>query len=215
MMDLRHPNEFSRDFLAHYLSRGMGSLSKRDIDILVLYLLIEQGVYEFPGDFFKASKQLKISEPKLRNLFQEVQLRYKQYDEEEAKRMFIDIVRTEFFEKSGSRITFVVHDPLLRQYFEEWVSRAHGFTDTSFNKNLFSISPKVLQRVLEHLCHHSYEDLVDLMANLPMVKDSIQGEKTLTGFLGNFVNEFFKAAGREAGTLSVSTLVEVLKYILL
>jgi len=35
---------FKKYFLASYLTGGMGALSKRDIDVLVMHLLDEQGL---------------------------------------------------------------------------------------------------------------------------------------------------------------------------
>lgn len=50
--------------------------------------------------------------------------------------MFVSLMETLRFEVSAARYTFIVRDPLLRQFFEEWVPRVNGFSHSSFNSNL-------------------------------------------------------------------------------
>jgi len=141
--------KFCETFLAEYCKNGLGvGFSKRDLDVLIFYLLLKDGRYNMPADIYKVCRDFKLSETKMRNLFQDVQLRYNQYDEKIAKKKFIEVVKSGSVELRGNKltfITFIIRDPLLRHYFEEWVAEVNGFTDSSFNRNLVTVSKKDLQ----------------------------------------------------------------------
>jgi len=62
----------------------------------VFFLLLQDERYTLPEDLFKACRELRLSETKVRRLYQDTQLRYMQYDEEEAKKRFIGVVESCF-----------------------------------------------------------------------------------------------------------------------
>jgi len=179
-------------------------MSKRDVEILVLYLLMLDGHFDFPEDIYRACRELRLTETRMRGLYSEVQLRYMQYGPDEARLKFIELVRSGSFEsnRNGS-VTFIVRDPLLHQYFEEWVADQDGFTDSSFNKNLVTVSVDVLASVIEALTVVGFED----------VRDRFKGElaglneaSDLRSLSRMFAVEFSKSAGAAAGRLSAEGL---------
>lgn len=97
---LQDPAIFSKTFLDEYCKNGLGSgFSKRDVDVLVFFLLLQDERYTLPEDIFIACRELKLSETKVRRLYQDAQLRYMQYDEEEAKKKFVAVVESGAIEK--------------------------------------------------------------------------------------------------------------------
>ncbi len=94
---LQDPANFSETFLDEYCKNGLGGgFSKRDVDVLVFFLLLQDERYQLPEDIFIACRELKLSETKVRRLYQDAQLKYMQYDEEEAKKRFIAVVESCF-----------------------------------------------------------------------------------------------------------------------
>lgn len=80
MLQLKNKSQFSERFIAKFLDNGFGSLPKREIEIYVMYLLLEDGQFyrsDWELDFHEISLALKISESKVRNLIYEVELKYK------------------------------------------------------------------------------------------------------------------------------------------
>lgn len=140
---IENPQSFTAEFLSQYLAAGMGRMQKGDIDVLVLYLQIADGHYDLPQDIFKAARDLKLTEARVRNLYQDVQLRYLQMSEQEAKAALVDLIEKKAFEFQAERIVFIVRNPMLGQWFQDWVATVEGFTDTSFNRNLVSIDQDV------------------------------------------------------------------------
>jgi len=175
------PGKSCETFLAEYCKNGLGvGFTKRDLDVLIFYLLLKDGRYNMPADVYKVCRDLKLSETKVRNLYQDVQLRYNQYDEKIAKNKFIEVVKSESVELRGNKLTFIIRDPLLRQYFEEWVAKVNGFTDSSFNKNLVTVSKKTFSMILDTIFIESKKcDIADIKekienASLNMDKQYIE-----------------------------------------
>lgn len=95
----------------------------------------------------------------------------------------------------------------MRQYFEEWVAAQDGFTDSSFNKNLVTISLKTFSAIIEHLA----------VADFEAIQSKFEGElapleeaKGFKDFLHMFGEEFAKSAGRESGAMTVQGLAHIL-----
>ena len=213
-MKIEKAEQFCSSFLDHYLATGFGSLQKRDIDLLVLHLILEDGQYEMPRDIFKACRGLKLTETKMRNLYQDVQIKYQQYDEKTAKKKFIELIITQSFERKGKseKITFIVRDPMLRQYFEEWVANEKGFTDSSFNKDLVTIHRNTLLAILESLA--TKKEFDEIEGQLPKELKRLGKFNSIGSFLGELVAEIMKPDGKDGGSL-IEHIGSVLKIILL
>lgn len=210
-MYLENPITFAERFLEGYIAHGLGSISKRDIDVLVFYLLLEDGRYDLPRDIFRACRELKLSETKVRNLYQEVQLRYMQYDLTQAKEKFVTLVQSGALERDRKgRVTFIVRDPLLRQYFEEWVAEQDGFADSSFNKNLVTVSVDVLAKVIEHLAVADFDDIAGRFTG---ELESLNEASDMKSLARQFAEAFATSAGATSGEITVYSLAAGLKML--
>jgi len=110
---------------------------------------------------FQISRDLKISERRVRNLYQDVQLRYSLYSREEAIERLVKIIEDQRFEvetvNGRRKYIFQIREPLLRQYFEEWVDIVKGIADTSFSPTIVIISREVFLNVLNVLTPDAHE----------------------------------------------------------
>lgn len=216
-LTIKDSKSFCSSFIQQYFKNGLGGgWTKRDVDVLVFFLLLQDGRYSLPKDIFKACRELKLTEAKVRRLYQDAQIRYMQYSEEEAKKRFIEVVESGAIEMKDKRITFTIREPLLRQYFEEWVANEQGFVDSSFNKNLVILSVDTFTRVLDHLAN----------PNLPVegIKDDLKEKENIEisqdphdrqGLIRMFVEELVKSAGKESGAWSIRAIAFTLKSIIL
>ena len=205
---LHNPQNFGQLFIEEYLSGGLGRMQKRDIDILMLYLLLKDGQYQFPQDIFKAARDLKLTETKVRNLYQEVQLRYQQLKEDDAKKALVAIIEKKAFELRGERLVFIVRDPMLGQFFQEWVASVDGFTDSSFNPNLVSIDKSVFRDVLDKIAVKDF-------GKFPAELDALNQENNRNTLLDMFMEELVKASGSKTGEVAITALASGLKVLLL
>ena len=213
-MKLNDPENFAEAFLTQYLANGLGGLAKRDTEVLVLHLLLADGRYNLPEDIYRACRELKLTETRLRSLYEAVQLKHQPYTYEEVKERLVQIVASGSIETKGDKLVFIIRDPLLRQHFEEWVAAQHGFTDSSFNKNLVVVSRETFAAVLDHL---AVEDLDTINALLPSELSETPDDTrhTRSSFIQLFVDEFAKSAGKQGGSISVQTLATGLRALLM
>jgi len=206
--ELNNPANFAKGFLEKSCENGLGSLSKRDIDVLIFHLLIQDGLYRLPEDIFKACRELKLTEAKVRNLYQEAQIKYKQYDENSAKEKFTKLISASTIEYKNDRFVFAVRDPLLKQYIEEWVASVGGFADTSFNKNIVSMNKEIFERIVDKMCKHDFSGLKN---RIPKELDILKKAENKKALLRMFMEELVKSAGKEVGSLSIKELGHALK----
>ena len=211
---IKNPEKFCRKLEEYYLNASFGTLPKREIELLFLHLLEIDGQFAFPADLHKACRVLKTGESRLRGMVRDAQLRYNLYDEEKAKKKFVDLVNNGRFEKKGNKFTFIVRDSLLRLYFEEWVAGVNGFTDSSFNKDLVIVSDSLLIDIITKIKKEDIE-INKLIEKLPAQITQNKEVKTWNEILKNFIDEFGKSAGKEAGALSIKAIATGLKYLLL
>ncbi len=203
---IKDTNKFCSVLLEEYLAGGLGRMQKRDIDIIMLHLLIQDGQYSFPKDIFKAARELRLTETRTRNLYQEVQLRYQQLEEDQAKAALVELIKKGAFELKGNRFIFVVRNPMLGQYFQEWVANVEGFTDSSFNSNLVSIKKEVFAKVLDKISVSEFTKFPD--------EAKIFNGNDRPGVLRLFIEEFAKSAGKEAGEVSIKAIAVALGVML-
>ena len=202
--------EFAQRLLAFWVDKGFGNASKKDLEAYALHLMLQGGHYRFPQDFYKAAHELKISETRLRNLYVHTQLVHGAYSESQARLAWAELVVSRQMQFHEHRVTFIVREPMLRQYIEEWVAQVNGFADSSFNRSLVVMGIDTLERVLNHL---SAGREVILPAEYEEAhKIAKKSGKTLTR---HFVEEFVKGAGKKTGDETLSLLIQVFKAFIL
>ncbi len=215
---IQNPRNFLKNLLETYFERGLGSLAKRDIEVLLIYLLIEDGCLGEDIDINRISRLLKLSKTKAKNLVYDVQLRYLQYSEQEAIERFVNLIEQARFEVTKEKITFVVRDPLLRQYVEDWIAQTNGFSDTSFNKELIKISPEILTDIFTYLIKITSEDKVkleDIKSRLPVDSDqSLFKQITIKGLLKMFVQKYIQHMVDGVSKEALAKTVEMLRSLL-
>jgi len=145
---------FVKQFIKEYLADGFGAMPKREIDILVMSLLLE---YANLAD--KSNHDLSIllqsTESRIKSIRYEAKLKYPP-DEDYVKREFLVLLaRSQFeFDKRGivepaqGKIVFVMEDDYLRYAIQGRLKAKGMFADTSFNKEIVKISPDSLLAVI-------------------------------------------------------------------
>ncbi len=203
MGKVRNPGKFVDEFLKEYLDRGFGTLAKRDFEILVFHLLIKHGYFDAPLNYFEASRRLGMSERRVKNFHQDVQLRYAQYTEQEARERFVRLFESQRVEVSGDRYRFQVTDPFLNQVFREWVAGVGGFTDSSFNADIVSLPKHVFLKVLEKLT--TAQRLNEIKDALPdVIIDEVRNKPTKKGLIRAFTEKYLDTLAEKSAEATVA-----------
>lgn len=164
---IRNKEVFIQRFFEDYFKYGLGSLSRREIDILVLKLVLDDllATNDQELDVFKLARDLKISVTKLRNLIKEVQIRFNQVSDDVVKRRIVYIFQTNRWKLEGNQIHISIVDPLLRERFLELIYKANSFADYSFNTEILKIDKDVFSKIISNLSGRSLEEIIECLPN--------------------------------------------------
>ena len=140
---------FVKEFLDEYLSDGLGAKNKREIDILIMNLLMKY------GDLTAKSNQelsilLQATESKIKSLRYEARLKYPP-DADYVKREFLYILTKSQFDFDRGKIVFVIEDEFLRHAIQGKLKSKGMFADSSFNTELVKIDKSSLEAVIREL----------------------------------------------------------------
>lgn len=139
--------KFSEEFLNAFLENGFTSMTKREIDLLVLRLLVEHRndwSWEEPPTAFEMSQLLRVKRSRVRSMMDELSFRLLS-NEEEAKRRLRKILEDrvkqegdQLFESSSVRLQ--IEDGFLREFAKSLVQADFGIVDTSFDRSIMTLS---------------------------------------------------------------------------
>lgn len=143
---------FGRTFLQRYAAGGFGRMPKRDVDILVVYLLMEMGTLDTFGDW-QLAQWLQISPQRIQNL--RTDARYVHWDADKRQQWvrtrFFELIANEAFVVKAGRITLQVPDPFVRAALRAELEAAYQVVDTSFNGRLLEMGSQGFAALLTRL----------------------------------------------------------------
>lgn len=147
------PSEnFKTEFLKHYLSVGIGALSKKDTDALVMHLLDKYG-YDGSGPLYKYPNQevsalIKAPAAKIKQLRYEAGLKYGGRVEDQAKARLLMALSRAVLEIESKKICLVIEDALAKNWLQGQLKNNGLIFDHSFNTEIVKVEPKGLFAVL-------------------------------------------------------------------
>ncbi len=146
---------FADIVLDGYLSGGIGSLPKREIDLLMLRALIEAGTSDSPqvalakADPYLLGRECGVRASRMRSMIDELRYRHPPTEDELKAQLRDQLIKGEPH-PDGASIRIQIDDGLLRDYARKLVRDAFGIVDTSFDRTVVSLSPaRFLSLVLE------------------------------------------------------------------
>lgn len=136
------------DFINKYLERGIGGYSGRELELLVLDLILKTRSDISKQSIFEKSKTLKATESKIKNMIYEISLR-----NNTGNQILIDHIEKNLksaeFEKG--RIIIEIDDVYCQKKLKSILKENGYITDSSFNSDLVKIP---------------YEGFIDIVSEL-------------------------------------------------
>lgn len=192
---------FINKFLSEYLSRGFGSMSKRDIDVLLMHLLMEHTDLSNENNF-NLSIKLKLTESKVKNLKYEANLKYTESLEKDIKEEFLSLLSKAKLQVIGKEtwISIVVEDTFLRHAIKAKVKENGSFTDSSFNSEIVKISVDDFSYLMYVFSDDKEQKYIEkeITRLIPDI-DAISFRKLFK----KFIEEAVESAGKEVGKQGV------------
>jgi hypothetical protein len=147
----RRLSEFASQFIESYLQHGLGVMSKKETEILVMHLLDECGCFDGRRNAnHDLSLLLRIPETRIASLRYEGKLRYPPKDPEEyARGKLLNIIWLADPSADGKNIQIIIEDKYVRQHLTALAKRRNSVIDTSFNREIIDIQWEKLAAVME------------------------------------------------------------------
>lgn len=199
-------SKFASKFLESYLQHGLGVMSKKETEVLVMHLLDECGCFEGRRNAnHDLSLLLRIPESRVAGLRYESKLRYPPRDPEEyARGKLINIIWLADPSADGKSIQIIIEDKYIRQYLTALAKRQNSVIDTSFNREIIDIHWEKLAAVMEE----AFGKEVGKRFR-ESFKKTIDEEHKLT--FAEAKKEFFKGLAKRSGSAIPSIVKTVAK----
>ena len=200
------------ELVVEYCAHSFGSLSKKEVDLLVFRLMRESGRIKLDADMQEMSRQLMVPVSKVRSLLYDLQLRDKTANNENWFRDAILAVLKKArikMDNGEPTVWVVIESPLLRKELEARAKRKASFVDSSFNRELLKLDMVIYARLLEEIAPNEYKTIQD--AALKNLKKTNPKATTplLEEALRIFVTEFAGSSGKEAGQKITSIAIDL------
>ncbi|WHZ20491.1 MAG: hypothetical protein OJF55_002640 [Rhodanobacteraceae bacterium] len=198
---------FSETFLKACLERGLGSSSKKDMELLLVHLLVnKEDLATTP--VHEVSLLLQIPESRLTSLIYEAKLRFAVDSKDELRNAVLARLACASFTYKGGWVVFDIEDRLIRQAFAAEVKVLGNFIDGSFNREIVRVVPEHLIQLLERLFLSKPEQDA-IVKSVKKAMSKAKKEKDEITFR-SIMKKFLEGAAGEAGSLGVSTVAHTL-----
>lgn len=201
------PVHFASEFLAGFLQRGLGSASKKDVDLLVVNLLINQGPLA-TKPLHEVSLLLQVPETRLATLIYEAKLRFAVVQADELKSAVLARLAAASFDYDHGWVMFEIEDRMIRQAFAAEMKQIGHFADGSFSREVVRVKQESFQALLD-------KRFLDKAEKAAIVKSVSAALAQSDAFLNKItfrkiMTKFVEGAASETGKLGVSTVLAAL-----
>ncbi len=143
---------FADDFLTLYLSMGLGSLPKREIDLFVFHALTQSAEHRGKSNY-ELANTFGISETRIKTLKLNAALRYKEINPRAILARVVErlIASQQFTELNEGKIDISLEDPLERRELENFLKTRGHHAEYTLNREVLRISAaRLLELIMEH-----------------------------------------------------------------
>ena len=193
--------KFAGEFLEEYLKEGFTSLPKKEIDLLVLTLLLKlkRSWKEKRPAAFELAKQLGVKRGRILSMLDD--LSYRQADEDKALEELARILKqSEIVGASANQVKFQIEDGSVRECAKQIIRDGYGVVDTSFDRTVITLSPDKFLFLASKFADEETREL--LLDKLEEQKDKF-GNPEKESLVQEFARSFVVGAGNEMGRKTV------------
>lgn len=185
-----------RIFLADYLNRGFGVMSKKEIEVALFHQFLEHSQLKHASNF-ELSQIFKLSQTRVKSLRYECSLKYPPANADEwLKRGIEKALKCVQIAKSGKEfnVQIVIEDTMLRNTIQAHLIEQGEIADYSFNSEIVRMS----QRAFAGLIKNYYGD-----AAAAKILDIAQKKAGHSIYWPAIIQQFLEGAANRAGEACV------------
>lgn len=222
---LSDPASFSEVLLKEFLVNGWGSLSKRDLDLLIFILLEKDGALDRSASNYDLARELRLTESRVALLRKDAYARWRLLNPEEPQAVLQRIFQTALAEKklehvmkfsterrmSEGFIPLLIEHPDDRAEMERAIKVAGGIPIHERNREVILISHTLLLDIADHhsLLQNDPKHIRDQLKQIAKEVEAIlASDTTLKEFLQLPLEKITPAAIRAAFNDAGATVAE-------
>jgi hypothetical protein len=192
-----------------YFNRNFGSTSKADLDTLMFSAYIEHCLNSGkPYDDYSLSKELGITQTRVRSLKERKQLKYPRKDFVWEK-AFATAVENAKYDKYDHYIKVIIQDINVMNEVRHFIEQRGWYDECSLNKKLLRIPLACFVEICSEndAIETAFSD--EAKANIRKLKYE---DSAVKAFLQNFTKEGLKSFLMSASTEIISEILPMLKF---
>lgn len=163
--------EILAKILEQYRRPSFGSMSKRDIDIMMFMAMQDLGLIDMNPQGYNVVQTLHVTSAKARNLIYASALsREQDFDADNELKKALSHPR--FLPGADKMIGIDIDNPLLIDHLKYKLRELGHITDGSFNQDMVKMTPDALAALYEdYMPEKARADLMDKLVEVGIVKD--------------------------------------------
>ncbi|RAR75687.1 hypothetical protein [Flavobacterium aciduliphilum] len=174
-----------KELMTDYFSPAFGSISKRDLDILLFTKLQKLGLISDNPEMYELISELRVTRAKARNLLYESKLRQSTTKQLDAE--LINYLSNPIFLKENDKIGLEIGNPYLIDYLKDKLKKLNHITDGSFSPELIKLTPDAFVALFDsYIPEESKKQITEALVTI--------GAKADTSWKG-FLKGVFKKLG--------------------
>lgn len=146
--NIKSSEEVLNTILDLYRKPSFGSMSKRDVDIMLFMAMQDRGLIGLNPQTYEVMQYLRVTRAKARNLIYEVALR-RMESEAVLKQELHDILSKAVILKETDKVAIEIDNPLLIDYLRKELKELKHLTDGSFSPELVKMEYDAFAHIYE------------------------------------------------------------------
>jgi hypothetical protein len=201
---------FAADFLNFYLERGLGSLTKKDIDLHIFHLISRIEELDANSNH-QMALDFKITPTKIKTLRFERNLKYQHQIELDVKKEFFKCLSKAKLKIIGANnwIALNIENTFVREGIKAKLKEIGHFSDGSFNSEIVSIEKDAFLDLIEKFYQSEIiiiKDLEKLSKEIKKVAKLKEPVLTFRGLFDVFIEGVVQAAANKSVDMGLSAL---------
>ena len=195
--------KFAEAFLEAYLKDGFANMPKREIDLLVLRLLVEFAEgwsWEEPPSAFELAQELRAKRGRFRSMLDELSFR-NAANEKQIKARLHRLLEKSEHDIDGNKVKVQIEDGYLREYAKNLIHADFGIVDTSFDRSIVTLSGDKFLLLITKVMGSEAEQTFN--KELEKYRDRFSGGTDEKNLFNIFWQDFVRSAGEEAGKKAI------------
>lgn len=143
---MEHDVKTTEKLLSRWFAQPLGSLNKRELELLFLGVLIEDG--HLPSQAAPLARKARITLTKAHAYLTDLALRQPVMSDEVALNQLLGLLKMAEVVQDGAALQFTVQDAALRLWIENGLAQAHLLQGESLRRDVIKLSGRALAALL-------------------------------------------------------------------